>query len=246
MFKTVTTQQLNELSVQYMDSCLKCKGKRILTSGQQCPCVQEFKHNVNLIKANIPVNFRKLTLDCVDSNFKKANTDHFGRISKYIQKLPKAIEAGVSLYIYGTEGGGKSFLGTSILKRALVENFSAYFVLSEDLLGRAYKALTDDAYRAQLIILAKECDFLLIDEIDGMYMTRDDSPLAALLNGFFKIRYYANKPIIFTASKKQGDLDKGLRHFVSIFDEKLINIEIEANHKAKLRNSVTKEFLNDS
>ena len=86
----------------------------------------------------------------------------------------------------------------------------------------------------------------LIDEIDGMYMKRDDGPLAALLNGFFKMRYYANKPIIFTASKKQGDLDKGLRHFVSIFDEKLINVEIEANHKTKLRNSVTKEFLNGS
>jgi len=246
MRKNLTPEQLAILAKQYMDSCSACNGRRILESGHQCVCVQKFDDAVRQVEANIPVNFRDKAFDFVDNEFKATNPDGFGRIVKYAQKLPEALQKGVSLYINGPEGSGKSFLGVNILKRAIKSKFSAYFMLSETLLHLAYDAQINSELRDQMEQMMRECDFLLIDEISGMYMKHNASPVVALLNGFFKARFYANKPIIFTSTKLKDDLDKGLRHFVSIFDERLIDVYIEANHKPKLRSSMTKEFLNDN
>lgn len=241
---TVTQEQLNMLSRKYMDSCPICKGRRMLDSGHQCECVQKFDEAVRQIQANIPENFKNITLELVDEDFKRSNSNSLGKLLTYRNKLPEALQTGFSLYIHGPEGSGKSFLGVSILKQAIKGKFSAYFMLSEELVGVAYEALTNDSLRTRMHQMMRSTDFLLIDEIDGMYLNRDESPLITLLHGFFKIRFYANKPIIFTASKQKNDLDKSLHRFVSIYGEKLTSIEIKANHKSKLRNSRTKEFFN--
>lgn len=240
----ISLNQIRALAAQIMDSCLKCKGRRYLED-TPCICISQFNIAVKQLKANIPENFKRMTLiDTVDEDFKNGNTKGFRNLLWYLKNLKKALSDGGSLYLYGPEGSGASFLGVSILKQAIEDDFSAYFMLSGELWRLTSEALTNDDLRIRMSKMMTTIDFLLIDDIDQMFINRAESPLVTLLYSFLKMRFYANKPIIFTASSPRDMLDPAVGRFVSVYGEKMAEIELDANHKPKRRDSWAREFFN--
>lgn len=242
--REISSDQLKQLAVQYMDSCQECSGRRVLENGQ-CGCVRRYEIAIAQWKANIPENFKHMSIkETVEDDFKKHNAKSAGLIFYYLDKLKEALRDGGSLYLYGPGGAGVSFLGVSILKRAIEDNFSAYFMLSGDLWRSTKETLTDSSEYLKMVNIMTTADFLLIDDIDQMFISRTDSTLVAQLHGFLKMRFYANKPIIFTSSMKRDDLEPPLPRFVSIYAAKIVEIELDANHISKLQDSWKRTFFN--
>jgi len=242
--KEVSPEQREMLSAKIMDACNICKGRRYLEDGP-CVCRRKYEIAIKQLEANIPENFKKMTIiNTVDDEFKNGNANSFGKILWYSNKLGEALQDGGSLYLYGPEGAGVSFLGVSILMKAIEDDFSAYFILAGEFWRLASGALTDDELRVRISDMMTTTDFLLIDDIDQMFINRAESPLVTLLYSLLKMRFYANKPVIFTASINKSELDASVGRFVSIYDEKIAEIEFDANHKPKLRDNWARKFFN--
>jgi len=222
-------QDIEKLKTKILDNCPECKGKgRYMTPTGfvLCKCIDEFRRYIDMVNANIPKSFWDLELDFkyFTQKFRDENKPSLNTISDYLSHLPDAIKTGAGLYIYGSYGVGKSFIGCSILKKALEQKFKAYFILLSELINLAHRALRDDEIRAFLDYMIMEVDFLLVDEIDKKYKT---DLIDALLDEAFKKRYYSGKPFIVTSNDSPTKVLDGFgRSVCEIFSERIIEVPL--------------------
>jgi len=247
-FFKVSPEQIKKLQSKYCDNCEICKGSRVVIvedKKQKCECVHKFNEEYQLIASNIPVAFRDATSQDVDKEFIKQNSENFKRVAEYSKKLPKALEKGFGLYIQGTTGGGKSFLATLILKRALREGYSGYFILLRDLINASFDALGDVNIRNDLERLVTDTDFLVIDELDKVFNDKNDV-VRSLLEDLFKRRYYSKKPLIVTSNVSKSDIKTIHGDTISaIFDERLLEVTFVGNYRPQILNKLEQEFFGD-
>jgi len=242
-------QDIEKLKIRILDNCPKCKGKgRYMTQDGfvLCPCIDEFRRYVDMFNANIPKSFWDLELDFkyFTPKFIEENKTSLNIIADYSEKLPEVIKTGAGLYIYGSYGVGKSFIGCSILKKALSQKFKAHFILLSELINFAFRALQDEKMRVFLNYIIMDIDFLLLDEIDKKYKT---DLIDALLDELFKKRYYSNKPFIVTSNKGPKEILEGFGKGVyELFSEKLITVPLMGeSFRSEILKDIKKDLLGE-
>ncbi|MCK4359376.1 MAG: ATP-binding protein [Candidatus Cloacimonetes bacterium] len=238
---------VNELKTKILDNCPKCKGKgRYITPKGfvLCECIDKFRRYVDMLNANIPRSFWDLEFDqkYFTSKFVEENKRSLDIIADYLNHLSNAVKTGAGLYIWGSYGVGKSFIGCSILKKALNQKFKTYFVLLSELINLAHRALRDNEIKTFLLYIIEEVDFLLVDEIDKKYKTE---LIDALLDELFKKRYYSGKPFIITSNKEPKKVLEGFGKSVcEVFSERIIVVPLVGeSFRPEILKDIKKELL---
>ncbi len=128
-----------------------------------CECVKRVSKYVAYKKANIPVEYFDLNIEKDFGN----NTD-----GEKVKKLFNLIKGDVSqllgsnLYLYGTQGSGKTFLAVEILKLALQQHKSAYYdslpFIIDIFIQKGFQA---DIEKAKYNKIFESKEFLVIDDL---------------------------------------------------------------------------------
>jgi len=248
----VPEAEFQSLKRTHCDMCTKCKGTRLLTIDTpeftgvaQCECVKAFQSAYALAKAGIPIIYRSLTIKDIDPEFAKNNVEGMTKALKYWRLIQKAHDDGTGLFLNGDNGSGKSFVASLILKEALVNGFSAHFVLLKELTSAAFDALRDEDAREDLEALITQTDFLVIDEFDKMYQDKNEFVIN-LLDALFKQRYYTNKPLIITSNTPFEEIiNTHSSSIASMFTEKLLQVCFTGNYRAKRGKDLEAEFFTE-
>lgn len=234
------------LRKKYIDPCTFCKGRSVKNTVKgpvKCPhCREPYLKFAKYVAADIPKMFREMSSDDITTNFQNDNKASLLKVTSYCDKLPDALDSGFSLFLTGT--AGKSFMASIILKKILDSGYSGYFILFQELGRRLLKSLSDVQLADDLNILARDIDFLVIDEIDQVTMKNNSSAFIDLLRTFFKVRYYCKKPIIVTATRDKVDVINAIGDAISgLFTERVSSLGFIGNsHAAILQNLETKIF----
>jgi DNA replication protein DnaC len=242
----VSQEIIDTLRKKYCDNCSICKGRRILETAQgpiKCECVKQFNQEYGLIQANLPKKFHALTKHDLDPEFIAQNTENMALVAQYNDKLDEMLKLGKGLFLQGENGAGKSFIATLILRKALELGYTGYFILQRDLVDIAFAALFDNDIQKDLETIICQIDFLIIDEIDKIFIDNGEK-VQNLLEGLLKKRSYVGKPLIVTSNKVMSQLGATLgKTIVSAFEEDLIEITFVGNYRPKLSQR-NKDLLN--
>lgn len=136
-----------------------------------CSCREEYQHFKGVLLANLP---RKRWEHYEGKNLRIRVTDpydykkKFGLYTKFINKicnnLNKAIENSVGLFMFGPPGTGKSTAGYHIIRKAVEEDRSCYYVYLKELIGLIIKSYSDENFKP-LFEEIVEVDVLVVDEL---------------------------------------------------------------------------------
>lgn len=251
MLKSVPASEVERLKTKYINNCTKCTDGYIRIVKNQndveyikCECRKKFEEVYNQLKANIPPNFVDLSLSILSKEFITRNRVGLNKLDGYGRKLKWAVDKGAGLYICGPNSSGKSFLGVSILKKALNEGFTVYFTLLEELITDAINYSRHPHLYEEFLHFMKTVDFLMIDEVDKMESDRPASILS-LFTTLLKERYNTKKPLIVTANMEKSKFveDEFINGGRAIFDEKLISVFVVGNHRTKILQDLESEVL---
>ncbi len=247
----VSENVVKNLKKEYIFTCKKCKGKgSILVKKEEgffykeCDCVSRFQEVYKQIAANIPKKYRNISLEIVDQEFKKRNVNGLTKIIKYTNKFSESLDKGIGLHIYGPDGVGKTFWGTSILKKALKEGFTAHFLYIEDLVTLIFQARKDTVTYNKLKTYLTSVDFLLVDDIDKLDPDCSTTILF-LLTSIFKARYHEEKPLITTSNVAKSTFTGVFPSLSAIFNEQLLSVFLDGSHRPKILDSLEKEFFDE-
>lgn len=243
----VSSNEIHALKKRYCDDCSLCKGKRIFDDDDnlvKCECLDQFNAAYALAHANIPAAFREMTSKDIDESFKQENHEYFHRVQLYTQQQDKALGKGFGLFIQGSNGSGKSFIATLILKHALCKGYSGYFILMSDLVNASFAALRDDDVRRDLEKLVVQTDFLVIDEIDKGFQDQNDNVQKMLLPLFKKRCDYFKKPLIVTSNVDKSSIAQTVgKTIASMFTERLTEITFTGNYRPQILDKLENEFF---
>lgn len=149
-----------------------------------------------------------------DASFENTETSHsadfkgiYDRCKRYCEIAEDILVNGIGIYLYGTNGTGKSRL-TACMGNELMSN--GYTVLYTNFTEIARQILKGDEILNQL----SKVDFLFIDDFGTERVTKgnDDLWLQEAVFDVINKRYIDRKPIIFTANYSLKELieDRGM------------------------------------
>jgi len=179
----------------------------------------EFELYIEMWRSNIPLKYWENEIsDLTDSRVSES-------LTKYVEKMDQAINNGVGLYMYGTQGTGKTLSACLVLKEAIRHGYRVYFTM-----------LTE--------VLEKYCD----GRYDKEYTSDKSTFIDSAYDYVFRTRANKNLPIIITSNMKrdkfssQENLAFG-KSLLSIFDEHLVDVLIEGRDRRKEIQERLREFL---
>lgn len=191
---------LNDRKHNRKSNCSICKG-----SGYKgefvCECILLCELDWKLAKAGVPIKFWDLDLKDFQNNDvikEKANT--------YCSHLNVALNKGIGVYLGGDSGTGKSFIASTIIKKALGNGYSArYTSLPEivNLIGNNWgNAEEQDLFREEVI----RAEFLAIDKIGNDIESR--ASIDNAIEALFEERVNNQLVTILISSKTKEDLSE--------------------------------------
>lgn len=163
--------------------------------GIGCPlCYKKAQFIERLAEANVPVNywFLKLRDFTGPENVLTSTKD-------YIAQIDKRYDDGVSICFVGQYGAGKTYSICSILKNALVKEYSAYYTSLSDMI----QYLTSYTTQASFYNLVTQCDFLAIDEVDSRHFSNTDQAQQLFGSTFERVVRYRTQnslPIVIASN----------------------------------------------
>jgi len=244
----VSIDDIHAMQQKYCVDCTVCNGTGILGEEEfvKCICLIRFNNAYALAHAHIPPAFRDLTKQNIDPGFQQENAENLNRVAQYTKQHAKALETGFGLFIQGGNGTGKSFIATLILKRALEDGYSGYFVLMSDLVDASFAALRDPEVKRDLEKVIQETDFLVVDEIDKGFQDQHDNVQRILLPLFKKRCDYLKKPLIVTSNVMKSDIAHTVgKTIAAMFSERLAEITFTGNYRPQILGQLESEFFDD-
>jgi len=178
---------IHDIKERTIGSCKKCfcgwVDDDILSDGVACNCRKVFIYLKELTYSGIPkeywhLNFKnlKLTPSIIKTMFQK-----------YINNLNTAVEKGLGLCFFGSNGLGKTSLLVEIGKEAVIAGYNVVYTTTQNWVE--YK-MTDNQYNLDRISEAK---IILLDEIDKPYRKRGSDFVISSLENFFRNELPKNK-----------------------------------------------------
>lgn len=220
-------------------------------SFNKCHCLlkieAEERLTANLPKTNIPlkywnldfINYRNLGKD---DDEKELNKKGMTRVYHYRDNLKKNRKEGIGLYIEGPNGVGKTFLATSLGKEALRQGFSVRFHLLSEIIS-----LTSDSWEDKTILRTlsklKTCDFLIIDDADKPYYSKNQNYKLSLFDDLIRYRVQNLLPCIVTANVELREATETFNEALhSLLNEQSINVVLVGNdYRKEIHANRTKE-----
>lgn len=210
------------------EQCKDCGGKGYIWSpnrfifGQeekdpiQCECLKKMMLYTHLHNANIPREYYDLTMN----DFKVPDED--GDVNALNQKVEKAkvkpivqraidnidtmFREGRGLFLYGTNGTGKTMLSIEILKAALRSKYSIHYemfpIVNETFLKKGYKA---DEAKERLDNIFANIDFLVLDEV-GKELDGSPALISSKLLEIHVLRKRVDKVTILISNKSEDEI----------------------------------------
>ena len=154
----ISTRKIEFEKKRIVQECKKCKGKGCDSCFGYCAFIN------HMAEAEIPVDYWYRMMDNFygEPNFKEVIIDYINNINKEYSK-------GLTLYLVGERGRGKSMAACCILKKAILENYSVFYTTLSDFVTKATGA--DPELRLRI----KQYDFIVIDEVDQRFFPSQQS-----------------------------------------------------------------------
>jgi DNA replication protein DnaC len=202
----------------------------------------EFELYIEMWRSNIPLKYWENEIsDLTDSRVSES-------LTKYVEKMDQAINNGVGLYMYGTQGTGKTLSACLVLKEAIRHGYRVYFTMLTEVFEKYCDGRYDKEARSAFQYSILDADFLVVDDIDKGYTSDKSTFIDSAYDYVFRTRANKNLPIIITSNMKrdkfssQENLAFG-KSLLSIFDEHLVDVLIEGRDRRKEIQERLREFL---
>ena len=189
-------EKLEKIKNEIVSKCkVKCSGFGYEPGG--CECFQLFKYIKELYYSKIPKDYWLLELNSLDvKNIYK----RFAK--KYIINLDNVVENGLGMILCGVKRGiGKTSILSIIGKKAIIKGFKVFYVIAQNII--------DDRFTEEQDILdrIKECDLLLVDELDKVVM-KTESNIPKLLENLLRDLLPNKKPIILATNFTEEEVEE--------------------------------------
>jgi len=244
----VSEKRIDSLVDMYCKKCPLCNGARVIenTTGiHKCSCLIKYKKAYELFNANLPKEYHKFTKDDFVPEWQKKNEISLSRAMQYSIQLSKALKEGFGLYIAGPAQSGKTFIATLLLKRALHEGYSAYFIIFREFINLALTALRDKELAKDLNLLLTEIDFLVFADVDKVPVVKNQDIVNSILPALLKKRTHAGKVNIITASKPLNELEDIIGFdLASLLTTSVAPIKLEGSAILRKNSSLEDKFFN--
>jgi DNA replication protein DnaC len=151
-------------------------------------------------EASIPVGYWRLSM----KNFQGAPKLK-EIVDEYIQNIKQKYIDGKAICFAGSQGTGKTMSAICILRAALKENLSGYYITATDLLSE----MTNSRSNHDLRRILKSVDFLVIDELDSRFFISDSSKelFSSIYENIFRFRTHNTMPTIMCSNETDGILN---------------------------------------
>ena len=151
-------------------------------------------------ESNIPVGYWLL-------NMKKFHGEPRLKeiVDDYIISIKERYADGGSVCFAGNQGTGKTMSSICILKAALKNNFSTYYITASDILN----GMTNSQYSHELRGKLRNADFLVIDELDSRFFASDSAKelFSGIYENIFRFRSHNTLPTIMCTHETDGILN---------------------------------------
>jgi DNA replication protein DnaC len=167
------------------------------------PCIRCTKAHQLIDKmedANVPVGYWRLSM----KEFKGAPKLK-EIVDTYIANIHQKYFEGKAVCFAGNQGTGKTMSAICILRAALKENFSGYYITATDLLNEMANSRSNHDLRFKL----KNVDFLVIDELDSRFFVSDSAKelFSGIYENIFRFRAHNTMPTIMCSNETDGILN---------------------------------------
>jgi len=156
---------LSELKENIVRSHKKCDGLGWLKTSEACSCMKILKYISALTYSKLPSDYWTLSLDELE-----VETQNKKLVSDFIKNLDNAISRGLGIMFSSEQRGiGKTALICEIGKAALIKRYNVYYQIAQNII--------DDKFTEEQNIIKriKECDVLIIDELDKIAMKQESN-----------------------------------------------------------------------
>lgn len=176
--------------------CPACGSVKQDSSGS-CDCKHQKRLMSLFTKANIPYEYWFLDL----SDFKGSET-HKKEIQEYCSHLEQYLKNSIGVFLYGSNGTGKTLLAVSILKAALRKKMSGFFSSYSSVVAMFTSTWSSEAAKAGFEKNIEHSDFLIIDDLGKEYSTKNNLAESIL----DRVIRYRKGPTIITSNKNAEEL----------------------------------------
>jgi DNA replication protein DnaC len=125
----------------------------------------------HLLLANIPLNYYDYNLEHILDKWSNdiANDEAIENYTLYLDNLELALENGTGLLFTGTHGIAKTTAAIVVLKTAIDQKFTSYFISMSDLAEFVTSGWKDYNLKIKYQYLVTNVDFLVVDDIGRNY-----------------------------------------------------------------------------
>lgn len=109
------TQILEEKRQELTRKCNLCKGLGFIEGGKRCECMVEFSVWNRLLRRGFPREYLEISLEEALKNVKLSKADT-AILNEYINNFERVREDGLSLFLFGRRGAGKTSLAIAIAR----------------------------------------------------------------------------------------------------------------------------------
>jgi len=176
----------------------------------------------------------------------KGNPKVKAEVFQYMEHLANAKKNGISLFLHGVNGVGKTMLGVEVLKEALRQGYSAQMVSLSGIIQMYsdgwYSAEKREAYDERI----RNVDFLMIDDVGKEYRSSKSGLTEVAFDNLIRYRTLRNKPMIITTNSSIEAIENVYgKSLVSLLYGKFIPIKVLGDdfRKTTLSATVKKRLL---
>ena len=172
----------------------------------------------HMMLANIPLAYYNYTANNVLDVWSNdiANDEAIEDFKLYYDSLEKAVQTGTGLFLTGAHGLAKTTAGIVLLKKAIEQRFTSYFIPMNDLTDFVTSGWKDMNLKIKYQYIVSRVDFLVVDDIGRNYNIQSNQS-TQFLDRLFVTRCNQNKCTILTSKH-------GINEESTIFNESLLSL----------------------
>lgn len=159
----------------------------------------------------------------------------YDEVVEYANNLSNARKNGISLFLWGNFGTGKTLLAVCVLKEAIKQGFTAQMTSLGGIIEVYAEGWSNPSQKENFNRRVKNVDFLLIDDVGKEYRAKNNDLVEVAFDNLIRYRVFRRKPCILTTntdiSKVQTVYGQSL---ASLLYGKCINVEVKGGDYRKL------------
>lgn len=225
--------------------CPKCRNRGYISTFENgyavikgycdCECGKSFESSIwrqRLLDSRIYEEYHSLELKDLIPQETPEHVNFVQYLKQYIETINEQKRAGQSLLISGGVGTGKTLGGMLILKAALRQHSTAYYISWTEMLNLFIQ--DGDEEKKQQKDKLKESNFLVIDQLGADSIKKESRHPVTTLEEVLRYRFTRLKPTILISDRTYAEL--ALRYpIVEDFKDKLDVLEVRGKNWRKVK-----------